>query len=70
MEEIKYMDVNSLVNYIPLTKSTIYSMVNRQQIPYKKIRKKLVFEKNEIDHWVNNGGEIVDNKEIPKFKIK
>lgn len=70
MEEIKYMDLNSLVTYIHLTKSTIYSMVCRRQIPYKKIRKKLIFEKNEIDHWINNGGIIVNKEEIPKFKIK
>ncbi|MDO3423975.1 hypothetical protein QWT87_03665 [Chryseobacterium sp. APV1] len=34
MEENRYMDLNSLIKYIPFTKATIYSKVNRKQIPF------------------------------------
>ncbi|WP_350029950.1 helix-turn-helix domain-containing protein [Chryseobacterium sp.] len=64
------MDINSLTNYIPLTKSTIYSMVSRNQIPYRKIGKKLIFNKEDINNWIDKGGRkntIEEN--LPTFKL-
>lgn len=57
MAEDTYMDINTLLNYVPLKKTTIYSMVSRKQIPFKKIGKKLIFSKNEINTWINSGGK-------------
>lgn len=66
-----YLDINSLVEYLPLTKSTIYTMVNKGKIPYKKIGSKLIFDRDEIDQWVDNGGRILKDKDIPiLFKKK
>lgn len=55
----KFMDLKSLVQYIPLTKSTIYTMVSKGKIPRHKIGKKLIFDKQEIDDWVMNGGKML-----------
>ncbi len=57
MIDDKFWDINSLMENIPLKKSTIYSMVSRKTIPYKKIGKKLIFSKKDINRWVNNGGK-------------
>ncbi|AZA58601.1 helix-turn-helix transcriptional regulator [Chryseobacterium shandongense] len=57
MTEDKFWDINSLMENIPLKKSTIYSMVSRKKIPYKKIGKKLIFNKKDINNWINNGGK-------------
>lgn len=66
-----YLDIKSLVEYLPLTKSTIYTMVNKGKIPYKKIGSKLIFDRDEIDQWVDNGGRILKDKDIPiLFKKK
>lgn len=66
-----YLDINSLVEYLPLTKSTIYTMVNKGKIPYKKIGSKLIFDRDEIDQWVDNGGIILKEEDIPiLFKKK
>jgi excisionase family DNA binding protein len=63
------MDVNSLTNYIPLTKSTIYSMVSRNQIPYRKIGKKLIFNKEDINNWIDRGGRKNTEENLPTFKL-
>ena len=66
-----YVDIKGLVEYLPLTKSTIYTMVNKGKIPYKKIGSKLIFDRDEIDQWVDNGGRILKDKDIPiLFKKK
>ncbi|MDM1556334.1 helix-turn-helix domain-containing protein [Chryseobacterium indologenes] len=65
-----YMDINSLTNYIPLTKSTIYSMVSRNQIPYRKIGKKLIFNKEDINNWIEKGGrKNIPEKNLPTLKL-
>jgi excisionase family DNA binding protein len=69
MKEDKLMNLNQLTDYIPFTKSTIYSMVSRKQIPFKKIRRRLIFSKNEIDHWINNGGKNDTEFNIPTILI-
>lgn len=64
------MDINSLTNYIPLTKSTIYSMVSRNQIPYRKIGKKLIFNKEDINNWIEKGGrKNITEKNLPTLKL-
>lgn len=68
-----YIDIKRLVDYLPLTKSTIYTMVNKKQIPYKKIGSKLIFDRDEIDEWVENGGKMIKQEGLPKLfheKIK
>lgn len=68
MKENRYMDIASLSEYIPLTKSAIYSMVRRDMIPYSKLgTKKLVFDRLEIDEWVKNGNSKVQLESVPKF---
>jgi predicted DNA-binding transcriptional regulator AlpA len=70
MKENIYMDLNSLLNYIPLKKSTIYSKVSRKQIPYRKIGKKLIFNKIEINNWINNSGKhIAPAEDFPTLNI-
>lgn len=60
-----FLDIKSLVEYLPLTKSTIYTMVNKGTIPYKKIGSKLIFDRDEIDRWVDNGGKMIRDEDIP-----
>ncbi|MDN4014246.1 MULTISPECIES: helix-turn-helix transcriptional regulator [Chryseobacterium] len=69
MQENRYMDLNSLIKYIPFTKATIYSKVNRNQIPFKKIGKKLIFSKEEIDRWIDEGGKMKKEVKIPVLVV-
>ncbi|KEY20342.1 helix-turn-helix domain-containing protein [Kaistella antarctica] len=65
----EYMDIKSLVEYIPLTISTVYTMVHKQKIPFNKIGKKLVFNREEIDDWIKNGQQTKMNIKLPQIKI-
>ena len=62
-----YVDIKGLVEYLPLTKSTIYTMVNKGQLPYKKIGSELIFDLGEIDEWVENGGRTIKQEDIPSL---
>lgn len=69
MEENKFLDVPSLVNYIHLSKSTIYKMVSNQTIPHIKIGTRTLFDREQIDRWVINGGKMGEElPSLPQFK--
>lgn len=57
MQDFKdLMNINDLVDYLPISykKGTIRAMCSQKKIPFKKFGKALVFDKKEIDIWVND----------------
>ena len=53
----KWFDINKLVEYLPYhpAKQTIYGLVGKRKIPYYKRGKLLIFSKNSIDSWLEDG---------------
>ena len=67
MEEKRFLDVQELTNYIHMSESYVYKMVSKQSIPHIKLGTRTLFERNQIDNWVINGGTMVDNlPSLPK----
>jgi excisionase family DNA binding protein len=58
MEEKRFLDVNGLAEYIHMSESYVYKMVSKQSIPHIKLGTRTLFEINQIDAWVINGGVI------------
>jgi len=52
---MRFFDVSSLVNYIHLSKSSIYKMVSKNTIPHVKIGTRTLFDREQIDNWVLTG---------------
>jgi excisionase family DNA binding protein len=71
-DKIYYMDVKMVSEYIHFAKSTIYKWVGEDYIPHKKLGKRVLFIKNDIDQWVQNNGRMVldDLPEVPKSLLK
>jgi excisionase family DNA binding protein len=61
MEEKRFLDVQELTDYIHMSESYVYKMVSKQLIPHIKLGTRTLFERNQIDNWVINGGTMVDN---------
>jgi len=62
-----YMNVVMVSEYLHVAKSTIYKWVKSGFIPHKKLRKKVLFVKKDIDQWVENDGKIKsDLPDLPK----
>ena len=69
MEENKFLDVQNLADYIHLSKSCIYKMVSNQTIPHIKIGTRTLFDREQIDRWVINGGKMGQElPRLPQFK--
>ena len=67
MEEKRFLDVQELTDYIHMSESYVYKMVSKQSIPHIKLGTRTLFERNQIDNWVINGGRMVDNlPSLPK----
>ena len=67
MEEKKFLDVQELTDYIHMSESYVYKMVSKKSIPHIKLGTRTLFERNQIDNWVINGGEMEDNlPSLPK----
>ena len=57
MEEKKFLDVQELTDYIHMSESYVYKMVSKKSIPHIKLGTRTLFERNQIDNWVINGGQ-------------
>jgi excisionase family DNA binding protein len=55
MENNIYMDVQMASEYIHISKSLIYHMVSKNQIPFIKVGARTIFERSQIDQWLSNG---------------
>ena len=51
MEKI-FLSINELVQYLDMKKSSLYSKVERKEIPYYKIGRLVRFKKSDIDLWI------------------
>lgn len=67
MKSKKYLNIDELAIYISSTKSTIYTKKCRNQIPYTKIGRRLLFDVDEINEWIINGGNIFNAGDLPKI---
>jgi excisionase family DNA binding protein len=67
-EKVKrFLNVQELTEYIHMSESYVYKMVSKQSIPHIKLGTRTLFERNQIDNWVINGGTMVDNlPSLPK----
>lgn len=63
MSEKKFYDVPKLVEYIHLSKSSIYKLVSQNAIPHIKVGTRTLFEQEQINQWVVNGGRM--NNDLP-----
>lgn len=67
MEEKRFLDVQELTEYIHMSESYVYKKVSKQLIPHIKLGNRTLFERNQIDNWVINGGTMVnDLPSLPK----
>ena len=51
-----FLNVQELRDYIHVSESFVYKKVMKNQIPYIKLGTRTLFERNQIDAWVINGG--------------
>jgi excisionase family DNA binding protein len=67
MEEKKFFDVQELTDYVHMSESYVYKMVSKKSIPHIKLGTRILFERNQIDTWVINGGRMEGNlSHLPK----
>jgi excisionase family DNA binding protein len=67
MEEKRFLNVQELTDYIHMSESYVYKMVSKQLIPHIKLGTRTLFERNQIDNWVINGGVLEEKlPSLPK----
>ncbi|WP_374506188.1 helix-turn-helix transcriptional regulator [Flavobacterium sp.] len=64
--ENRYLNVAQLAEYLQISKSNIYKRTTNGSIPIIKMRKRVLFDKYEIDKWMSNGCD--SNFEMPTLK--
>ena len=68
MEEKRFLDVQELTDYIHMSESYVYKKVSKNQIPHIKLGTRTLFERNQIDNWVINGGRMEETlPSLPKI---
>src|SRR6266542_383003 len=51
------VDLNEISEYLKLSKSQLYKLTSRNEIPYRKFGKRLFFSKKELDKWILNSSK-------------
>jgi excisionase family DNA binding protein len=64
-EKERFFDVKLVAEYIHVSKSLIYLMVSKKQIPFIKIGSRTIFDRQQIDQWVLNGCRMIE--ELPQL---
>ncbi len=59
-------DVSSVAKYLKISVPTVYTKVNKRDIPHYKKNNKLWFKKSEVDQWMTSGKKRYSNAEIEK----
>jgi len=57
----RFLDVTLVAEYIHVSKSLIYLMVSKDQIPHIKIGSRTIFDRLQIDQWALNGCKKVED---------
>ena len=63
MNDNRFLNVQELTEYIHMSESYVYKKVSKNQIPHIKLGTRTLFERNQIDNWVINGGAM--KEELP-----
>jgi len=67
MEEKRFLNVKDLCDYIDVSESYVYKKVMKNAIPHIKLGTRTLFERNQIDAWVINGGALEEKlPSLPK----
>ena len=53
--EDEIIDVTQACNLLCYSRPTIYALVEKREIPYYKIGRKILFSKNELIEWLKSG---------------
>jgi excisionase family DNA binding protein len=48
------LNVNELSDQLKISKSMIYQMTSKREIPYVKLGSRVVFETSEIEKWIKS----------------
>lgn len=48
-----YLNIKEAANYLRLAKQTVYQLTSTRKIPHYKVGRRLVFERSQLDQWIN-----------------
>lgn len=54
--EDRWLSVDEIVEYMGVTRDTIYKWISEKNMPAHRIGRPWKFKKAEVDEWVRNGG--------------
>ena len=62
---MNYLDMRGLIEYIHLSRATIYRLIQSNSIPSFTIGRKRLFDRQEIDYWIRSHRNDID--ELPQI---
>ena len=56
MLDDRWRSVDEIAAYLGIKRDTVYKWIDRKQMPAHKVGRLWKFRKDEVDHWVRDGG--------------
>lgn len=64
--ESRYLTVKMLAEYLHISTSNIYKRITDNSIPFIRMEKRVLFDRNQIDQWMLSG--CLNESEFPTLK--
>ena len=64
----EFLTVDEIANYLGLSKSAVYKITSKKEIPfYNPGGKKIYFKRSEVDTWIESGRVAPDSEVLEQF---
>lgn len=61
-KEDKWLTMEELANYLKMSRTKLYAMAQKGEIPASKIGNQWRFDRNRIDEWLSNQSQYRDDE--------
>jgi excisionase family DNA binding protein len=61
--EDRWLSVDEIVEYMGVTRDTIYKWIAEKSMPAHRIGRPWKFKKAELDEWIRSGGAVENNND-------
>lgn len=66
----QFLNIEGVCEHLTLSKSTVYKLVAKKEIPFHKVGSRTLFDVDEINIWVRNDGTFEEKSKISFLDVK
>jgi len=70
MSNDKWLTVNEICDYLQVTNETVYTWIDKNEMPAHRVGRRWMFKQLEVDKWVRNGKAAARDYNPKRSRVK